>query len=153
MSVDRGGPLRSFRRNCRPGGSYPFDSVRSSQRTSKTSCVVTSLLFSSLREWSMLAPTTHDAFFKPREITIRKTKPRDRPPEGVGTHALKIEARLHNRVGQRRANAFSIDAQCGGRHRAVMRLACTSNLYRAIHSTLEMNAGHSARAIKATIAE
>ena len=30
MSVDRGGPLRSFRRNCQPGGSYPFDSVRSS---------------------------------------------------------------------------------------------------------------------------
>jgi len=81
----------------------------------------------------MLPPTPHDALFKPREITIRKTKSRDRPPEGVGTDALKIEARLHDRVGQRRANALSIDAQCGGRHRAVMRLACTSNLHRAIH--------------------
>src|SRR5262249_60352620 len=126
---------------------------RAFARTSKTSCVVTSLLVSSLREWSMLAPTAHDAFFKPREITIRKTKSRDRPPEGVGTDALQIEARLHNRAGQRRANAFSIDAQCGCRHRAVMRWACTSNLHRAIHWTVEMNAGHSARAIKATIAE
>lgn len=82
------------------------------------------------------------------EVAIGRPQPRDRAAEAVGVGALQIEARLHQRATQRRADPLALDSRRVRRQRGIARRAAALKLDRTNFCAVGINDAAPARASK-----